>query len=69
MRVDRAHDDIDSLRVSRNRLLAASDWTQMSDCPLTDQAQAAWKAYRQALRDLPAKAADPSKVIWPAPPR
>ena len=42
-----------SLRAERNRLLAASDWTQMPDSPLTDEQRAAWAQYRQALRDAP----------------
>lgn len=48
-------DDIEILavrmRVQRDRLLAASDWTQTADAPVD---RAAWAAYRQALRDFPA---------------
>lgn len=40
------------MRNARNRLLAASDWTQAVDDP-TGNAQA-WAQYRQALRDFPA---------------
>jgi len=29
---------------------------------------AAWAAYRQALRDLPANTADPRNPVWPIPP-
>ena len=42
------------LRVERNRLLAACDWTQSRDLTLSNDAD--WKTYRQALRDLPASA-------------
>ena len=40
------------LRPSRDRLLAASDWTQLKDATLSETAQAAWATYRQSLRDL-----------------
>ena len=40
------------LRLIRNRLLGNSDWAMAADAP-TDKA--AWAAYRQALRDFPAK--------------
>lgn len=53
------------LRIERNMKLAACDWTQVSDAPVD---QAAWAAYRQALRDLPASIDDPDDVIWPTPP-
>ena len=46
----------DDVRMRRNAALAASDWTQVADAPVD---AAAWKTYRQALRDLPA---DP---LWP----
>jgi len=53
------------LRTERNRLLAESDWTVLSDSPTST---AAWKVYRQALRDLPANTTDPFNVDWPTPP-
>lgn len=40
-------------RNHRDMLLAASDYTQMADYPLTDEKRAEWSVYRQALRDLP----------------
>jgi len=42
------------MRRLRDGLLAASDWTQMPDSPLSDEERAAWATYRQALRDAPA---------------
>lgn len=54
-----------NLRAERNGLLAASDWTQHPDSPADSEA---WAAYRQKLRDLPAKTKDPSNVHWPKPP-
>ncbi|MEI7743476.1 MAG: phage tail assembly chaperone, partial [Chloroflexota bacterium] len=43
----------DLMRAIRDRLLELTDWTQVSDSPLTATARAAWATYRQALRDLP----------------
>ena len=63
------------LRVERNRLLTASDWTQSRDLTLSNDAD--WKTYRQALRDLPASASpkldsdgnlDMSSVTFPTEP-
>lgn len=56
------------VRARRAALLAASDWTQTLDAPLTDAQRAAWAAYRQALRDITASAEAPSAVAWPSPP-
>ena len=39
-------------RDMRNRLLMQTDWTQLSDAPLTDTQKKAWADYRQLLRDL-----------------
>jgi hypothetical protein len=40
------------LRSQRNDLLAKCDWTQLPDSPLSEEKQAEWKAYRQALRSV-----------------
>ena len=55
-------------RSVRNKFLSESDWTQCADAPLTDDQRAAWRAYRQALRDLPetTNVADPQ---FPQPPQ
>lgn len=55
-------------RQQRDRMLAASDWTQVADAPLTTTQRAAWAAYRQALRDVPAQAGFPGAVNWPVAP-
>jgi hypothetical protein len=55
----------DEARTQRDRLLAASDWTQVADAPVD---QVAWKEYRQALRDVPEQAGFPENVVWPEPP-
>jgi len=52
--VDGANDRLAAThRDTRNDLLAASDWTQANDSPLTDEAKASWVTYRTALRNLP----------------
>lgn len=51
-----------AVRAERNRRLTESDWTQVADAPVD---QAAWAAYRQALRDLTAQPGFPWEVTWP----
>lgn len=41
------------VRQQRNALLAASDWTQFNDSPLTTEVKTSWATYRTALRNLP----------------
>ncbi len=41
------------IRSKRDQLLTASDWTQVSDSPLTQDQQSKWTEYRQYLRDIP----------------
>jgi len=53
------------IRDLRDRLLAESDWTQVSDAP-TDKL--AWASYRQSLRDIPQQKGFPDNVIWPEKP-
>lgn len=53
-------------RAERNRLLAASDWTQLPDVPETTRL--AWEPYRQALRDVPDQPGFPYEVEWPEQP-
>lgn len=53
------------VRAQRNRLLSASDWTQLPDVPLA--AKEAWATYRQALRDV-TEQLDPFSISWPTPP-
>lgn len=59
---------LDVLRAERNALLAASDWSQFADAPLTDEQRAAWRVYRQALRDLPETVDDLAAIAWPSAP-
>ena len=53
-----------SLRQRRNQLLTETDYFALADAPLTDE----MRAYRQALRDLPANTSDPANVVWPTKP-
>ena len=46
----------------RNNKLLASDWTQLSDSPLSDSKKAEWATYRQALRDIPNTFKKPLKL-------
>ena len=55
----------DQVRGKRDRLLSASDWTQVADAPVD---QAAWAEYRQALRDVPSQDGFPHSVVWPVSP-
>ena len=69
---DLAGDDLDSaqeeaantIRSSRDSLLAATDWQALSDITMTDE----MTSYRQALRDVPAQAGFPNTIDWPTSP-
>jgi hypothetical protein len=54
-----------AVREQRNDKLKDSDWTQVADAPVD---QAAWAAYRQALRDITAQAGFPWTGDWTAQP-
>jgi len=45
-------DLIQEVREIRNRLLQSSDWTQMSDSPLSEDEKLDWQIYREELRSL-----------------
>lgn len=55
----------DQVRSKRNALLTASDWTQVADAPVD---QEAWATYRQELRDIPQQEGFPVDINWPAEP-
>ena len=63
LRVEAAAEAVEDLKKSnrqkRNDLLAASDWTQANDSPLSNDKKIEWATYRTALRDLP------SSSDWP----
>lgn len=60
--------DFAIFKSTRDSLLAASDWTQTPDSPLSEAQQQSWRDYRQKLRDLPANTPDPANPTWPTPP-
>jgi hypothetical protein len=57
-------------RVTRNKLLDDTDWTQMNDSPLSNEDKTAWATYRNELRNLPDDDAWPnlSDEDWPVQP-
>lgn len=55
-------------REYRDRLLTESDYTQVSDSPLTEDCKAAFAAYRQSLRNLPEQVGFPTEISWPVMP-
>ena len=57
-------------RNKRNALLAETDWTQIPDSALTDEAKALWVTHRTALRNLPAHENWPNleDADWPTAP-
>ena len=65
------------LRIERDQRLASCDWRVVMAKETGSNIPAAWKTYRQALRDLPANASpkldgngdlDYSSVTWPTHP-
>ena len=52
-------------RSERDALLKESDWTQVPDAPVDQQA---WADYRQALRDVPQQDGFPTDIDWPSKP-
>ena len=65
------------LRIERDQRLASCDWRIIMAKETGSNIPAAWKTYRQALRDLPASASpklnsngdlDYSSVTWPTQP-
>jgi hypothetical protein len=57
---------LERMRLHRDRLLVASDWTQTTDDPTGRRDE--WATYRQALRDFPATWTPGPVVEFPNPP-
>ena len=53
------------IRATRDRLLTASDWTQLPDVSFAKKSE--WTTYRQTLRDLPSTITTDPRVwnAWP----
>ncbi len=51
-------------RLTRNNLLAETDWIGLSDVTMSSD----WATYRQALRDVPSQSGFPHDITWPEKP-
>ena len=67
-----AHPDPDAteqqaaaVRAQRDKLLAATDWTQTLDAPIDPATREAMRTSRQALRDGPQQEGFPADIQWP----
>jgi hypothetical protein len=65
---DRTNQQANSVRSERDQKLAACDWTQLPDAPVTSEKWSEWAEYRQALRDVPQQSNFPWSVTWPLQP-
>lgn len=59
---------LDRARATRNRLLNASDWTQIADNRLTQQERDDWATYREAVRAQVDAVKNGDPAVWPTPP-
>ncbi|MCX7850972.1 phage tail assembly chaperone [Thermus sp.] len=61
------------LRAERNQRLAATDWVVVRAAERGEEVPAEWRAYRQALRDLPETVDEEAllsgDIPWPEPPQ
>lgn len=59
-----------ALREMRQVLLNESDWTQMPDCPLSEEIKNDWRIWRQEMRDITSTATFPLDYTFqlPVPP-
>ncbi|WP_107760670.1 tail fiber assembly protein [Dickeya sp. Secpp 1600] len=55
----------EAVRRQRDNLLLASDWTQVPDAPVDQQA---WRSYREVLRQVPEQGGFPHNIAWPVSP-
>lgn len=49
----------------RNVLLNESDWSQVSDNPLSEIQREQWRQYRQELRDITDSVSNPKDIVFP----
>lgn len=54
-----------SVRQSRDAELAATDWTQITDCTAD---KVTWATYRKSLRDISGQVGFPWTITWPIAP-
>ena len=60
-----------TVRITRDRLLSESDWTQLPDVFFNAGVKQSWITYRTALRNVPATNSSVTSiddVVWPTPP-
>jgi hypothetical protein len=50
------------------QLLRESDWSMLSDVPMTVGQKSAWISYRKALREIRLQAGFPNNIQWPKAP-
>lgn len=53
-------------KASSNRFLQESDWTQLTDCGLTDACVSKFRDYRESLRTI--RRTDPANPTFPTKP-
>lgn len=62
-----------AIRATRDTKLTDTDWTQITDAPLTPTQVTNWATYRQELRDVPENTPDPNSFDtendWPIEPQ
>ncbi|MBD6945693.1 tail fiber assembly protein [Vibrio parahaemolyticus] len=58
----------EQIRINRSVKLKETDWTQMTDAPLSDEQKSQFTFYRKALRDIPQTYDNPDDVVWPVKP-
>lgn len=51
------------IREIRNQLLLETDWTMLSDSPVSSSVDD-WKTYRQSLRNITSQS-NPFEIVWP----
>ena len=61
---------LSALREMRDVLLKESDWTQMPDCPLSEEIKNDWRIWRQEMRDITSNVSFPLEhtIQLPIPP-
>lgn len=59
---------VSRIREWRNAELLASDWTQLPDIEVNKVDVAAWKIYRQELRDMLDTETPVKDIVFPTPP-
>jgi len=69
---DRVQEAWVAVRAGRDRRLAETDWVVARAYERGEPVPEAWRAYRQALQDLPAQLTDEQvlsgEIPWPEPP-